>query len=67
MLAFGDMAWVLFTYGLQARYLAFTPVDLTMSHTATILGTVLLGYYIFRGEAPTARRTTSGITLRNQA
>ena len=49
MLAFGDMAWVPFSYGLQARYLAFSPVELTPLHTVTIIGTVLLGYYIFRG------------------
>jgi len=49
MLAFGDMAWVPFTYGIQARYLAFTQVELTPVHIACILGVSLLGYYIFRG------------------
>ncbi|TRM64375.1 ERG4/ERG24 ergosterol biosynthesis protein [Schizophyllum amplum] len=48
MLAVGDLAWVPFAYSLQARYLAFRHVELGYFWTAAILGTNLLGYYIFR-------------------
>eukprot|EP00656_Telonema_subtile_P047929 TRINITY_DN558_c0_g1_i3.p1 TRINITY_DN558_c0_g1~~TRINITY_DN558_c0_g1_i3.p1 ORF type:complete len:397 (+),score=99.83 TRINITY_DN558_c0_g1_i3:93-1283(+) len=49
MLAFGDLAWVPFTYGLQARYLAHSPVALSWLHVGLILGVKLLGFVIFRG------------------
>jgi Delta14-sterol reductase len=48
MLAVGDLCWVPFTYSLQARYLAFHPVDLGPIRTAAILAVNALGYYIFR-------------------
>jgi delta14-sterol reductase len=48
MLAVGDLCWVPFTYSLQARYLAFHPVDLGPLRTAAILAVNGLGYYIFR-------------------
>lgn len=48
MLAVGDLVVVPFTYSLQARYLAFHPVDLGPIWTLAILATNLLGYYIFR-------------------
>lgn len=48
MLAFGDLTWLPFTYGLQARYLAFHPVALGPVWTAAILGMEALGFYIFR-------------------
>ncbi|KAL9714289.1 erg24, C-14 sterol reductase [Leucoagaricus gongylophorus] len=48
MLAIGDLAWVPFTYSLQARYLAFHPVELGPMGTAAIIGVNLLGYWIFR-------------------
>lgn len=49
MLAFGDLAWVPFTYTLQARYLVDYPVELNWW---AIIGIVILnslGYAIFRG------------------
>jgi len=49
MLAFGDLAWVPFTYGLQARYLAHTNVELTAVQAAVILLVTLCGFVIFRG------------------
>lgn len=48
MLAVGDLLFVPCTYSLQARYLAFHPVDLGPIWTTGILATNLLGYYIFR-------------------
>ena len=48
MLAVGDLTWVPFTYTLQARYLAFHPVELGPMRTAAIVGVNLLGYWIFR-------------------
>eukprot|EP00048_Salpingoeca_helianthica_P014594 m.222486 g.222486 ORF g.222486 m.222486 type:complete len:424 (-) comp16040_c0_seq1:24-1295(-) len=48
MLAFGDLAWVPFTYSLQARYLADHPVDLSPLHLAAVLLVQAVGYWIFR-------------------
>ncbi|GLB40308.1 putative ERG4 ERG24 ergosterol biosynthesis protein [Lyophyllum shimeji] len=48
MLAVGDLAWVPFTYSLQARYLAFKHVELGPVWTATIVIVNLTGYWIFR-------------------
>ncbi|KAK2463498.1 hypothetical protein APHAL10511_004584 [Amanita phalloides] len=48
MLAIGDLTWVPFVYSLQARYLAFHPVELGPIWTIAILSTNILGYYIFR-------------------
>ncbi|KAF5359665.1 hypothetical protein D9756_003221 [Leucocoprinus leucothites] len=48
MLSIGDLTWVPFTYSLQARYLAFHPVELGPIRTAAIIGVNLLGYWIFR-------------------
>src|SRR5690606_15991454 len=48
MLAFGDIAWVPFTYTLQSRYLARFPVDLGVQGVAGVLAVQALGYYIFR-------------------
>ncbi|KAG5647001.1 hypothetical protein DXG03_001725 [Asterophora parasitica] len=48
MLAIGDLAWVPFTYSLQARYLAFKHVELGPVWTAVIFLTNLTGYWIFR-------------------
>ncbi|UZJ56770.1 hypothetical protein CBS101457_006090 [Exobasidium rhododendri] len=48
MLSAGDLTWVPFTYGLQARYLAFQPKDLGISGTVGVLAVNLIGYYIFR-------------------
>lgn len=48
MLAVGDLFWVPFTYTLQARYLAFHPVELGPVKTAAILILNCIGFYIFR-------------------
>lgn len=48
MLAVGDLAWVPFTYSVQARYLAFNPVELGPIWTAVIVIVNLTGYWIFR-------------------
>jgi delta14-sterol reductase len=48
MLNIGDLAWVPFSYTLQARYLAFHPVQLGAFWTTLTLVAQLTGYYIFR-------------------
>src|ERR1700722_653795 len=48
MLSIGDLSWVPFAYSLQARYLAFTPIDLGPTPTAVVLLVNFVGYYIFR-------------------
>jgi hypothetical protein len=48
MLSFGDLTWLPFTYGLQARYLAFHPVHLGLFWSAVIIAIKLTGLYIFR-------------------
>ncbi|PKI84646.1 Erg24p [Malassezia vespertilionis] len=48
MLSVGDLAWVPFTYSLQARYLAFTPVHLGVFGVLAILTLQVTGFYIFR-------------------
>lgn len=49
MLVFGDLAWVPFTYSLQARYLVDHDPHLHWSMLAVILGVNIIGYLIFRG------------------
>ena len=48
MLTIGDLAWVPFTYTLQARYLAFNPVVLGLPRAIGIFALQCIGYYIFR-------------------
>ena len=48
MLSVGDLTWVPFVYSLQARYLAFRPVEFGLASTAGILAVNALGYWIFR-------------------
>jgi delta14-sterol reductase len=48
MLAVGDLAWVPFTYSLQARYLAFNQIELGPFWTCVIFAVHALGYWIFR-------------------
>ncbi|WFD34125.1 Delta(14)-sterol reductase [Malassezia cuniculi] len=48
MLSVGDLAWVPFTYSLQARYLAFEPVHLGFLGILGVVVVQLVGYYIFR-------------------
>ncbi|KAK7207399.1 ergosterol biosynthesis ERG4/ERG24 [Myxozyma melibiosi] len=50
MLAFGDLALVPFTYTLQTRFLAKTPVNLGVYGTLGVLALKVLGYYIFRSS-----------------
>lgn len=49
MLVFGDLAWVPFTYSIQARYLVYHDPNLSASSLAAILALHVLGYIIFRG------------------
>jgi delta14-sterol reductase/lamin-B receptor len=49
MLVFGDLAWVPFTYSLQARYLVDHDPMLTPHTLAAILAVNIIGYLIFRG------------------
>lgn len=48
MLSVGDLAWVPYTYSLQARYLAFHPVQLGPLGVFAILAVQIFGYYVFR-------------------
>jgi len=48
MLAFGDLAWVPFTYTMQARYLVQVPVSLSPVAMAGVIAVVGVGFYIFR-------------------
>lgn len=50
MLAFGDLAWVPFTYSLQARYIVDHEVNLPLWLAVCIFGLNFLGYWIFRGS-----------------
>jgi Delta14-sterol reductase len=50
MLSAGDLAWVPFTYSLQARYLAFRQVELGPMATAGVVTVNAIGYYIFRAS-----------------
>lgn len=50
MLAFGDMAWVPFTYGLQARYLVDHDPGMPTWTLGLSAGLGLLGYWVFRGS-----------------
>lgn len=49
MLAFGDLAWVPFTYSLQARFLVDHPIHLHWSVAVIIFFINLIGYVTFRG------------------
>ncbi|KAG9119791.1 erg24, C-14 sterol reductase [Ceratobasidium sp. 392] len=48
MLSVGDLAWVPFTYSLQARYLASNPIELGPFWTIIIFVIHGIGYWIFR-------------------
>lgn len=50
MLCFGDLAWVPFSYSIQARYLALPEnhLELGWVRFSAILGLMALGFYIFR-------------------
>lgn len=49
MLVFGDLAWVPFTYSLQARYLVDHPTHLHWFAAVVIFVINLIGYAMFRG------------------
>lgn len=49
MLAFGDLVWVPFTYGLQARFLVDNPVHLEWWAICAIVALKVFGYMVFRG------------------
>ncbi|QDZ21766.1 sterol reductase [Chloropicon primus] len=49
MLAFGDLAWVPFTYTVQARYLVDHPIHLSRAFLAVVLALKIVGYLAFRG------------------
>ena len=68
MLAFGDLAWVPFTYSLQARYLVDHPTHLSWYAVAGIVALKLLGYTIFRGsnsQKDTFRRDPTHPSVQN--
>ncbi|RCK54466.1 Delta(14)-sterol reductase [Candida viswanathii] len=50
MLSFGDLAWVPWTYSLQARYLSIpgNEINLGLVLSLSIVGLQALGFYIFR-------------------
>ena len=48
MLAFGDLVWLPFTYGVPVRYLVFTPKDLSLPMVAATIAVFGTGLYIFR-------------------
>ncbi len=50
MLAFGDLAWVPFTYTLQSRFLSQVPMHLSVPALVGILALKALGLYIFRSS-----------------
>ena len=50
MLVFGDLAWVPFTYCLQAFYLSIVPVRLSLPSVVAIVAIQLCGLYIFRSS-----------------
>ncbi|KAK6197497.1 ergosterol biosynthesis ERG4/ERG24 [Scheffersomyces amazonensis] len=52
MLAFGDLAWLPWSYSLPARYVCLPEhkVSLGFSNIALILGIKVLGYYIFHSS-----------------
>lgn len=50
MLAFGDLAWLPFTYSISARYLSVHPVVMGPLWLAFTLSLQGFGYYIFRAS-----------------
>lgn len=62
MLAFGDLAWVPFTYSMQARYLLEYPVELSIYTLIAIFVVKGLGFWIFRGANGQKNDFRSGST-----
>jgi delta14-sterol reductase len=48
MLTFGNLVWVPFLFGVQARYLAFHPIDLGLPLSIFVFAWVAVGLWIFR-------------------
>ncbi|XP_037002401.1 delta(14)-sterol reductase TM7SF2 isoform X2 [Artibeus jamaicensis] len=48
MLAFGDLAWVPFTYSLQAQFLLYHPQPLELPTASVICLMNAVGFYVFR-------------------
>ena len=68
MLAFGDLAWVPFTYSLQARYLVDHPITLPWWAVIGIVLLKVIGYAIFRGsnsQKDTFRRNINDPSVRH--
>lgn len=47
MLAWGDSVWLPYMYTLQALFLVFHPIELSLSYAAFVLGLGLVGFWIF--------------------
>jgi len=68
MLAFGDLAWVPFTYSLQARILVDHDPSLSMSALIGVALLNILGYCVFRGansQKDAFRRDPAGEDVRH--
>lgn len=63
MLEVGDLTWVPFVYSLQARIVAFSPVDLGLFASAAIVALNALGYWIFRSSNSTKHNFRQGKNL----
>lgn len=50
MLALGDLAWVPFTFSIQARYLVFNPIELGGFLSGVIIAINMIGYWVFRSS-----------------
>ncbi|CAG7852191.1 Delta(14)-sterol reductase; AltName: Full=C-14 sterol reductase; AltName: Full=Sterol C14-reductase [Serendipita indica DSM 11827] len=66
MLSFGDLMWVPFIYSLQARYLAWHPVELGPLWTTVIFALHGLGYYIFRSSNSEKNQFRNGKNPKNR-
>jgi 7-dehydrocholesterol reductase len=65
MLAWGDSVWLPFMYTLQALFLVFNPVELSLGYALAVLVIGLIGFYIF-ADANNQKdrfRKTNGDTL----
>ena len=68
MLAFGDLAWVPFSYCLQAKYIAEHAPQLAWWQAAAILAMNVAGYVVFRGangQKDTFRKDPQHLSVRH--